>query len=110
MSPRQYTKEEREANKEDVLRKGGFPDFVQIKEAFEVYKVFTEVNVENRRLVQGLLELQKEEENLPAYRSSSPRHDASQSPSRRQKNRVASPKKVLQELATNNIKDDLVLI
>ena len=46
-------REEIPARRAEILNQGAIPEFVRVRELFEVYKVFTEANLKNKVLVKN---------------------------------------------------------
>ena len=44
--------QEEQNRRQGLLKRGGIPEFVPLKEMFELYKLFTEANLKNKILVQ----------------------------------------------------------
>jgi len=42
---------EKSRRRQEILKKGAIPEFVQITETFDLFKVFTEANLKNKLLV-----------------------------------------------------------
>lgn len=44
---------ERKARRQEIVKKGAIPEFVRVREVFDLYRYFTEANMKNKLLVKS---------------------------------------------------------